>query len=74
MLHRYQVFLDLSAEKILAYYEGRVKYVIAHDTQGARIQFPVEVLRPFVTNSGVRGKFSLFVDEKNKFVDIQRDN
>lgn len=71
-MNRYQVNLALSTDKMLAYYEGKVKYIIARDNQGVRIQFPAEVLRQFVTSAGVYGNFSILVDENNKFVEISR--
>ena len=68
----YQIDLYLSADKYQDYYAGKVKYVIAQDLKGVKVQFPAEILRPFVTVSGIQGQFVIRMDSNNKFVDIRR--
>jgi len=65
-------YLNISAEKLLSYYKGNVRYVIAKSIQGNTIQFPVEILRPFITHQGICGAFKIRYDDKNKLVDIQK--
>ncbi|MFV2054950.1 MAG: DUF2835 family protein [Thiohalomonadales bacterium] len=68
----YEFNLQLSAEKIQAYYAGAVKHVVAQDIRGIKVQFPVAVLRPFVTNNGINGRFIIRMDTNNRFVDIRQ--
>lgn len=64
--------LDISAAKLLSYYRGNARNVIAKSQGGSTIQFPVEILRPFVTNSGVSGIFRIIYDDNNKLVEIEK--
>lgn len=68
----YQINLYLSAEKYQDFYAGKVKHVIAQDSNGVTVQFPAEILRPFVTVNGIHGHFVIRMDNNNKFVDIRR--
>lgn len=64
--------LNISAEHYLAYYQGAASKVIATSTDGRRVQFPADRLRPFVTHDGVRGEFVIEFDANHKFVALQR--
>ena len=64
--------LSISVEKLLFYYRGNVRNVIAKSTDGKTIQFPVEILRPFITHSGISGVFIIRYDDNNKLVDIEK--
>ena len=68
----YRVHINISADKLLHYYSGAVRSVIARDDRGVRVQFPLEVLRPFVCHGGIQGDFIIRVDENNKFIDIKQ--
>ncbi|MBL3591728.1 MAG: DUF2835 family protein [gamma proteobacterium endosymbiont of Lamellibrachia anaximandri] len=46
--------------------------VIAED--GRRIEFPANSLRPFVTKSGVQGRFELLIDDNNRLQRLDRLN
>lgn len=64
--------LNISAEQFLSYYRGNARNVIAKSMDGKTIQFPVEILRPFVTHSGISGVFIIRYDDNNKLVDIEK--
>lgn len=64
--------LNISAEEYLRYYKGVARKVLAVSTQGQRVAFPAERLRPFVTRDGVRGVFELRYDAQNKFVSLEK--
>lgn len=64
--------LNISPEHYLAYYQGAARKVIAISSDGRRIQFPADKLRPFVTHDGVRGEFVIEFDANHKFVALQR--
>ncbi len=64
--------LSISADKLLSYYRGNVRNVIAKSADGKTIQFPVEILRPFITRGGISGVFIIRYDDNNKLVDIEK--
>ena len=68
----YRFRLNISADKLLHYYSGSVRNLVTYDDQGVRIQFPLQVLRPFVRHGGIQGEFLMRVDDNNKFIDIQQ--
>lgn len=39
---------------------------------GKTVMFPARHIRPFMTNSGVRGIFKLYLDEQNKFIKLEK--
>lgn len=71
-MREYQFELAISADDILAYYQGAAKTVVTEDITGLRIQIPAQSLRPFVTREGVHGRFCVRVDQNNKLLDIRR--
>lgn len=64
--------LHLTTEQLLHYYRGRVQQVQVISDDGRSISFPLDRLRPFVTHTGVRGRFALQFDAQHKFVALQR--
>ena len=70
--NRVRVILSISKDVLLSYYEGAAQAVVVKSEDGRSIQFPANILRPFVTNNGVHGIFEIEFDENNKFIAIQR--
>jgi len=66
--------LDITSADFQHYYANNVNSVVAMSHNGQRLQFPANVLRPFVTYSGVQGKFKLVIDNNSKFKSIDRIN
>ncbi len=66
------VSLNIPREEYLRVYQGAARSVLAWDSLGRKISFPVKVLQPFVSHEGVQGKFRLEFDEQNRFVAIKR--
>ena len=64
--------LNISADKLLSYYSGKVRNVIAKCDDGTTIQFPVEILRPFISHEGINGRFVIRYDENNKLAGIEK--
>ncbi|MBV1930290.1 MAG: DUF2835 domain-containing protein [Porticoccaceae bacterium] len=63
--------LNISSQEYLAYYQGKASQVRIKD--GSRITlFPAEGLRPFVTHTGIHGRFKLIYDKNNKFVSLEK--
>ncbi|PTY37315.1 hypothetical protein BGP77_05090 [Saccharospirillum sp. MSK14-1] len=66
------VDLYISADDYLRHYQGSVKSVSCESRDGRRVQFPSGILQRFVTRNGVRGSFSLEVDDNFKLIGIRR--
>lgn len=64
--------LHLSAEEYLQYYEGVAKSIQVRSCSGKTIQFPAEKMREFVLRDGVHGTFIMQLDNKNKFLSLQK--
>ena len=69
---RYLIDLWIPRERMLEYYNGAAEHVIAVAQSGERVRFPAAALRPFVTNEGVRGRFSFWVDERRRLERVTR--
>ncbi len=67
-----RVVLNISAHRLVRYYEGDVDTVVATTTDGRTVHFPANILRSVVQKNGVVGTFDLVFDEKHKFVSIKR--
>ncbi|PCJ32921.1 MAG: hypothetical protein COA90_01415 [Gammaproteobacteria bacterium] len=65
-------YLKVSREQALQYYQGSIRSVIVTSTQGKRIQFPAEHIRPFINQQGIEGYFSIQFDNDNKLVGLKR--
>lgn len=64
--------LQLPRDEYLRVYQEHIRQVKAVARSGESVRFPVNVLKKFVAEDGVRGTFELFFDNDNKFVDIIR--
>lgn len=66
------VDIDISAQDILQYYQGLVTNVSAVALDGKRVQFPVNLLRPFMTYAGINGRFTIEYNASGKFQKISK--
>lgn len=64
--------LAISAEEYQRIYQGAVKDVLAVSVDGRRIRFPAMILRPYVTHTGIQGRFQIIFDAQNRFAGIER--
>lgn len=64
--------INISREEYLSWYDGSANAVSACSIDGVTVNFPVNILRPFITHSGVDGTFAIYFDDNNKFLDIKR--
>ena len=71
-MKRYEFRLCISPGDYLDHYRGIVKSVVVLTESGQSLQFPASMLRPFVTDAGIDGRFVLLCDENNKCVDLRR--
>jgi hypothetical protein len=66
------VDINIPAQDILQYYKGLVANVSAVALDGQIVQFPVNLLRPFMTYSGVQGRFSIKYNASGKCQEINK--
>lgn len=64
--------LNISRAETLRYYKGSARFVRVRASNGQRIQFPAESIRPFIDQNGVKGIFSIRFDNNNKLVGLER--
>ena len=61
------VDLIIAAEEYQRLYHGTARDVITTATDGRRVRFPARILRPYVLHSGIRGRFRIVFDDRNRF-------
>lgn len=66
------VNLSIPADEYQRLYQGVVRDVLARSVDGRRIRFPAAILRPYVTHTGISGRFQIAFDEHNRFQTIKR--
>jgi len=68
----YTFRLTISPNDVLKFYEGNINAVSVVTDQGLRLQFPFHYLKPFVSQSGVQGRFRVTLGPSNKLLRIER--
>ncbi len=64
--------LNISTEKYQSYYQGVASAVNVQAEDGRRIQFPASELRPYVTHSGIQGRFEIEFSEDYKLIGLKK--
>lgn len=67
-----EIHLNISARKYLLLYQGVAQNVFATAIDGRRVRFPAKILQPFVTHSGVNGRFLIFFGDDGRFSTIKK--
>ena len=72
--HQQQFYfsLHLDQQQIIRYYQGSASTVQVMSECGRKLQFPAMNLRPFMSQSGISGRFLLTVDASNRFINLQK--
>lgn len=71
---RYRFSLQLAPAQLRHYYQGRAGTIQVLAECGQRLRFPAGRLRPFMTHTGVRGRFQLTVDAENRVIELKKIN
>lgn len=71
-MQRHRFRLDLSVDTFLHYYRGTASAVIVRAEDGRTIQLPARHFRPFVTSTGISGRFELVLDGDGRLVELRR--
>lgn len=66
------VNLLITPDEYQRLYQGVVRDVLAQSIDGRRVRFPAAILRPYVTHSGISGRFRIVFDEQNRFQAIEK--
>lgn len=69
-----RISLSIPADEYIRVYQGAAKKVHAVDHQGKSINFPVNILQPFVTHDGVHGTFTIYFDDAHRFIKVLRNH
>lgn len=64
--------LVISADEFERWYYGAAKDVIASALDGRKVRFPAAILRPYITHTGIYGRFRILFDDNNRFSRIDR--
>lgn len=70
----YRFRLELTSEQCLGYYQGIIQYVLVQAESGERVQLRAEHFRPFISHSGLSGRFELTTTQLGKFVALKKIN
>ena len=68
----YRFNLQISQQEYLRYYQGAASSVLVFSENGQRLRFPASRLRPFLTHTGIHGRFQMTVDTQNRFVEMKK--
>jgi len=69
---RYVFDLHLSKAQLLEYYSGAVLWVQAESLCGKTLRFRLAHLKPFVSSSGISGRFVLEANSDGEFRSLTR--
>lgn len=64
--------LAITPDEFLRLYQGTARNVVTRATNGQTVRFPANILRPFVTRDGVRGRFRISFDAYGKLIAIDK--
>jgi len=64
--------LNISASDLEKYYRGHVHNILVMSDQGLKIQFPANLVQPYVNHFGVSGQFLLEYDQSGKAIALNR--
>lgn len=64
--------INLSYDKFLFVYTGDAKYVVTRAEDGRSLRFPAEILKPYLTPAGIKGRFVIYFDERHKFKSLEK--
>jgi len=69
-----QVVVDLNIpeEEYLRVYRGSARTVLAYSIDGRRVSFPANILQPFISHTGVQGRFRIRFDAQGRFSSIEK--
>jgi hypothetical protein len=73
-MYTYYFSLSLNYEQCQQLYLPGNNSVVIVEEQGKRIQIPTKNLRPFVSQTGLKGRFRLLINNDKKLVSLEKMN
>ncbi|MCF6180308.1 MAG: DUF2835 domain-containing protein [Geopsychrobacter sp.] len=70
--HSYRFCLQLSSAEIGRYYQGVARDICVRAESGEQLRFAARHLRPFLTTSGIRGRFILTTAANHQFKSLKK--
>ncbi len=58
--------LNVRADEMEKYYRGTARNILVKASNGLKVQFPANLLLPYVSRDGVNGRFLLIYDDHGK--------
>jgi len=69
---QFRFSLQISQQEFLRHYQGSANAVQVLSECGRRLRFPASRLRPFLTHTGINGRFLLTVDPSYRFLELKK--
>ena len=66
----YRFSIQINQQQYSRYYRGAASAVEVFAENGQRLRFPASRLRPFLSHTGISGRFQLTVSEDNRFIEL----
>ena len=66
------VDIFIPPDEFLLYYNGTANDVFCKSRDGRTISFPVKIIHPYISHSGVKGSFVIAFNKDNKFHSIRK--
>ena len=63
--------LSISIEEYEKVYRGSARHVLATSREGLVVQFPADILRRYLTRTGIHGSFAVMVDDQDRFQGVR---
>jgi len=70
----YRFSIHINQQQYLRYYQGSASTVQVYSECGQLLRFPASRLRPFLTHTGISGRFQMTVNAENRFLDLKKLN
>ncbi len=64
--------LHLNVAEVEQYYRGQAQSILVRTVDGLKLQFPANLIVPYVTRDGVNGRFLLSYDQNGKALSLSR--
>ena len=69
---QFRFSLTINQQEYLRFYQGTASNVQVVSECGRRLRFPASRLRPFLSHTGISGRFQLSIDANNRFLDLKK--
>ncbi|QIK37903.1 DUF2835 domain-containing protein [Caldichromatium japonicum] len=71
-MQRLYFSLNIPRDDYLRYYRGAAARVMARAQDGRTLSLPASRLRPFVTHTGIQGRFCAVLGPDNRLISLER--